>query len=100
MSITGDRLDATQLLFDYLDIRKFAFPNNHNIPTEYAKALLVRSVTFDVSGKLHFPELRIALGNIAKCAALMPVPETAMDEDGGPISRKNNVRPAGEILAM
>ncbi len=57
-------------------------------------------VVRDVPRKLVGPKCPVALGSRGSLAALVPVPETPMDEDHRPMPRQNDVGLAGEILHM
>lgn len=74
------------------------FTTNSTFPYKaYPPALLlivleVLSISFFVTGKLHFPEFLIRFWENKVLAVFMSVPETSVYEDYGKITRKNKVR--------
>ena len=80
-------------------VRRFAFPNDENVPAESAKLHPVDSVSLAVSCELRAPVLVIE-GARAPASTAMLMPETAVDENHFVTRRKNNVRPSRQIADM
>ena len=57
-------------------------------------------VVGDVAGEFFLPELLVGGGGGGVFAALVPVPEAAVNEDDGFVFRKNDVGFSGEIFYM
>lgn len=53
-------------------------------------------VVCNISREFLRPVLPVALGGGCDLASFVPVPETAMDENHGPVFRQDDVRLAGE----
>lgn len=55
-------------------------------------------IAFLVSGNLRCPEVSVGFGHRVELAALVTMPEAAMDEDDGAVLGEDDVRGAGEAL--
>jgi hypothetical protein len=70
-------------------IEGLAFPDNQNIPTEPFQLTLLPPISPSVLLEFLCPKCRSGFGICRSRAGLMPVPETAMDEDDFSKSRKD-----------
>lgn len=77
-----------------------AFPDDGHTPAKLAKHFRMARIATDVSLKFLLPEISIDLGSRCVSAALMPVPETAMNEYHGSVLRKHKVRASGKAPYM
>ena len=66
---------------------EFAFPDGDDGSGEDVETLGAEQVSLYVPGHLSFPEIDIALRHNVFRASLVAVPETAVDEDDGPVFR-------------
>mgnify|MGYP001404443244 FL=1 len=57
-------------------------------------------VAIDIPVEFLPPKLLVGLGSSCVAAALMPVPETAVDEDNRPVLREHKVGGAGQLPHM
>jgi len=71
-------------------------PNRYHFETERAQGIGLAFVSFTVGRYLIEPERRIALGHRSLSAAIVSVPETAMDEDGPLSFSIHDIGRAGE----
>lgn len=78
--------------FFQITLGNLASPDYHDSPSQAFKCMTCSRVSFDVLRKFLLPEFRIGLRRCCVSATLMPMPETAMYENGDPISRKHQVR--------
>lgn len=76
---------------------ELAFPDDGHAPAEAAEML---AVVRDVPRELVRPEFPVAFWGGGVLAALVPVPEAAMDEDHGAVLGQYDVGFAGEIRNM
>lgn len=74
---------------------QFAFPDDTNAPTHSLQIRHVASIPFDIFVDLLNPEIIIGVGPF-EVSTLMPMPKTAMYEDGNFPGRKDQVRTAGQ----
>lgn len=72
-----------------------AFPDDDHPPAQAAEAADVPAVVGHVPREFFGPKLPVGLGGGGALATLVPVPETAVDEDHGPVARQDDVRLAG-----
>lgn len=73
-----------------------AFPNGDDIPFDGFKSLDVQEVSFLVMSDFVGPELRVGFWDGVELASLVAVPEAAVDENGGAVSRQDDVGRSGE----
>ena len=66
---------------------EFAFPDGDDGSGEDVETLGAEQVSLYVPGHLSFPEIDIALRHNVFRASQVAVPETAVDEDDGPVFR-------------
>lgn len=86
--------------FDYGFVLQSAFPKHENTPSFRLEGSNLPGVPLNIGRELGLPEL--GPGGRTSCAGAseMPVPETAMDEDGEPVLRKHEVRPSGQVFRV
>jgi len=78
----------------------FAFPEDEDAPAQLAEGGAVGAIAGDVAGALGGPEVSPG-GRLDRAVfATVTVPEAAVDEDGGPEFRQDDVGTAGQIFAM
>ena len=75
-----------------------SFPNDDCVPAEVAQLYAFFYVALFVAFDFLFPERGVALGDDKVVAPLVPVPEAAVDEDGGAVFAQHNVRRAWQAL--
>lgn len=92
--------DQSREFLQGLVIGKFAFPYLDGPPPEFAKLLQVPQIPLPVSVQLGLPERAVRLRHVGEPAVFVPVPETTPDFHDGPISRENDVRSPGQVLAV
>jgi len=78
----------------------FALPNDDYLPASIFKLVLICPVSFYVPLKLTFPVICVRLGRGGMLAALMPVPEAAVNIDDRFVLRKYNIGLAREFLSV
>ena len=76
---------------------ELAFPDDDDIPRERFEPLVVEDVALLVVGDLVCPEVDACFRHDELRAALVPVPEAAVDEDGSTIFRQHYIRSAGQV---
>ena len=76
------RKDFLQLGQDLYRVFELAFPDDQYTPARALEAMDVPAVVRDVPGGFLRPESPVALGGGGALAALVPMPEAAMDEFG------------------
>jgi len=76
-----------------------AFPNGHNAPALGSQLEQVLLVVFGVPGYLASPELRIGFGPLEEMA-LVPMPETPVNENNGPVLREDKVGASGQVALV
>ena len=76
-------------LFRFL---RLAFPNHNRAPAEFAQCPLMQFVTRGVAFEFLQPPFAPVRGRSAILAAAMPMPETAVDENGNPLLRHHEIR--------
>lgn len=79
---------------------QLALTNDNDIPTLCLQLAPDFLITFLVPCYLGRPELGIGLGNRIEFAVPVAVPEAAVDEDGGAILGKDDVRFSREFLVV
>lgn len=78
---------------------RFALPDVEHAPTSFQKFCGLAHIAFAVPVDFRLPKLRIG----RRCptgAAVVPMPEAAMDKDRRSVLRKHEIGPPGEILGM
>lgn len=75
-------------------------PNDETVPSCGREGIPRGGIPGAVSGKLRQPVFLAALRHARATAALVLVPETAMDEDHLPAPREHDVRLAGQVAMM
>ena len=88
-------LDLVHTLLE-LRLLEFAFPYRNRVPFKGFQPLVVEEVSFLVAGYLRLPEFGPRLRNHVFAAALVSMPEAAVDEDGGAVAGKYDVGAAWE----
>lgn len=78
----------------------FAFPHHLNLPAEASKCCMVLPVPFRISRELFLPKCGACFGHGGPLAAGMPVPKTAIDEQGELEARQDHIGTAGQVRAM
>lgn len=73
-------------------------PNDHHLPTKFFEFFTHLFVSCDVFFELGIPELCSAFGCVGVFAALVAMPEAAVDEDHGFVLRQYDVRLAWQIF--
>jgi len=63
-------------------IANFTLPDYEDIPAKVAQSILIGHVPLSVPIQLRLPELSVRLWDVGNLAALMLMPEAAIDEDG------------------
>lgn len=81
-------------------ISGLTFPHNDLLPASFLECARNFGVTFFIPGELLVPEFQIALWCVGKGAALMPVPEAAVNIDRGSIFRQHDIGSTGYVLAI
>ncbi len=76
-----------------------ALPDRQDAPAGPAQSFGGALIPLLIAGDLGGPEFRARSGKLEK-RTMMAVPETAMHEDGRPISRKHQVRAARQVAGM
>jgi hypothetical protein len=74
-------------------LASLALPHHQHPKASFMKLMDGSAVTFHVPGELRFPECSVSFGCGRSLAALMPVPEAAVDEHGP------STRPIGDVGA-
>lgn len=95
--LTGDLPSRFRSL---LHRAEFTLPGNQNCPAELFKRLSGSSVMFFVFLEFFLSEFSVAFGRCGNVATRVPVPETPMHENHGPVSWKHNVRFSWEACAV
>jgi hypothetical protein len=79
--------NALQLFCERPLISKFAFPNDKHLPAQCSERRSFLGVSGDVLSKLFLPEAYSGPWRTGVTAAIMSMPETAMDQDNTVIYR-------------
>jgi len=69
-------------------------------PSEIGQRLLYVSVARDITVKFGLPEFNAALGRVSETAAGMAMPEAAMNQNGNPSTRQDDVGRARKIAPV
>lgn len=77
-----------------------ALPNDAHTPATLAKHCRMACVPVDISLEFLLPEFCVCLWDGGVSTALVPVPETAMNEYHGPVFRKHQIGRARQISDM
>lgn len=75
----------------------FALPDDHHPPPDFPEFSPHDPVSFHIPLKLPAPEIDPCLRHVTKAAALVPVPETAVNQNNRPVTRQNNIGAAGQV---
>ncbi len=81
-------------------LHQLALPYYDDAPAERFQEAVIPQITLAIILNLSAPELRICLRLSRISAILVPMPETAVDEDAGAVLRQDDVRGAGETLLV
>ena len=92
--VEGDG-DGLHSVFQFI-FGQVALPDYYNLPAVLQQNVIILLVTPSVVLYFCPPEVGIAFGHHKFGAALMSVPKTTVDEDGGSVSAHHNVRFAGD----
>ena len=79
---------------------EFTFPDDDDMPTLGTEGLLVLQVTGLVACEFLGPEGDVAVGDTKVLAALVTMPETAVDKYDGLVGGEDEVGGAGEVADM
>lgn len=79
---------------------QLTLPYGQNGPASGLKRGLVACIAAYIGVELLLPEVPPRRGHGRVPAAWMPVPETAVDKDGGLIFRQNYIGAAGKLLRV
>ena len=79
-------------------VAELAFPDDDDAPAAASETAQVPPVVRDVPREFVGPELPVGLGGGGDFTVLVPVPETAVDEDDGAVFGQDDVGLAGEVL--
>lgn len=79
---------------------QLAFPHDKNAPPQGFQGGAVADVAGDVVGELLLPEFDVAGRGGGLGAPCVPVPEAPVHEDGHLVAGQDDVRLAGQILAV
>ena len=81
-----------------MGLLQLTFPDDDDEPTLCLQLPPDLLVPLLVAGDFCLPELRVGLGSRVVFAILVAVPETAVDEDGGAVFGKDDVRGAWKLM--
>lgn len=81
-------------------VARFAFPQNKRLPAFDGERRDRRTVPLAIAADLVAPVVGIGFWLTCASGAVVPMPETAMNEDDLAPGYKNEVRRAGKILAV
>lgn len=74
-----------------------AFPNDSHTPSKIVKHCCMARVPVDISLEFLLPEFAVRLWRGGVPTAFVPVPETAVNEDHGPVFREHKIGRARQI---
>lgn len=77
-----------------------AFPSRDDQPAHILKPLFCSTVPRHIRVKLRLPEFPPAFRDRRVGAARMPMPKAPMHKQNRPIPREDQIRPAGEVVAV
>ena len=80
-----------QTLFNILPCLGLTFPYDDNLPTKLFELKNISSIPFPVCLKFFGPEIDIAFWQMFSVFAVMPVPETAVDENASSMFGHDNI---------
>ena len=89
--------DLAHRLFDQGRFQ-LAFPDHDHVPAGFPQNAVILLVAFLVGTDLVLPEFDIRFRHDEFAAAVVSVPETAVDEDHGAVFPQNDVGSAGDVL--
>ena len=78
---------------------QLAFPHGKDVPAGGFQLTALLAVTFPGAGALGFPEKGVRLGGVLPGAAVVEVPEAAVDEDDFASASEDQVRVSGQAHA-
>jgi hypothetical protein len=78
-------------------IAGFALPDDPDLPCQLPKRFSDLLIPRDVPLELALPEWNAGLGRIGESARIMPVPEAAVNEKNGMVTREDDIWLSGEI---
>jgi hypothetical protein len=87
-------------MFEFNQVRRFAFPHDKYTPPEVVKGLLHLVITGDIPVELRHPELNPAFGGVSKPTTVVPMPEAAVDQEGELSAGQNYVGSAWKVSPM
>jgi hypothetical protein len=76
------------------------FPNYDDSPARFEQFRRLTTITSHISLEFRMPECPTALWSVSQLASRVAMPEASMNEYDCPISREDNIRSAGETMAM
>jgi len=77
-----------------------AFPHNGRAPASYMEGTEGSPIPLDISFEFRCPEFRSCRWRGRETATLVPVPETTVNENHGPVSRENQIGLSWQGLGM
>ena len=89
--------DLAHRLFDHGRFQ-LTFPDHYHFPAGFPQNAVILLVSGFVCADLVLPEFDIRFRHDEFAAAVVPVPETAVDEDHGAVFPQNDVGSAGDVL--
>jgi hypothetical protein len=92
--------EGNQLVLQLFFMGQFALPDNQNLPAESPQRDLMLAITLPVCFQLRLPKIHTRLRHPVAQAALVPMPEAAVDEDDLPAWPEAQVRAAWQIAAV
>lgn len=87
-----------KVIYDFIQLTNFTFPNYYDIPTHRFKFLLVVFVALNVCCELFYPVAGIRTRGGCHFAIRMPMPEASSDINNGFVFWQHNVRLAGQVF--
>jgi hypothetical protein len=99
--LPGSREKQTaQSLFECRQVIGLTFPNDMRTPSQIGERLLYLAVARDIAVKFGFPEFSTALGRVGETAAWVAMPEAAMNQNGDPSARQDDVGSARKVATV
>lgn len=77
---------------------KLAFPNDNHLPSGIVKDFVVALISLSVANNLCHPEISVCLRDGVFVATLMPMPKTAINENGCSVFAHNYIRASRNTL--
>jgi hypothetical protein len=81
----------------FVRVSYFTFPNRYYIPTQSRKFFGINLVSFAVGSDFINPKLCICFWRVSIFATLVPMPETAVQENYSFVFRQNNIGFSGQL---